>query len=258
MPNAYKKQLKDKNGDYIYPVIAEGGTAMSEGDYRLDTYANADGIVVPSGANLNTLEYLKVGKYVCKTDAIAGSIVNRPGTTVAWTMTVKNPLDNTHDDETARGYVYRVREVTNRYGSKWVQSVESGATAGSFTYSAWRFVTMQPISNTYNITANSALVSAINTKAVNFSGMFAQVDLDLTLTATGAQNYIALVYGLPKPLQGCCFTGLIWNSNQELPAAGADSYCSLQVNGEGTLYIKKRYTTTAGMRLRVTLSYITV
>lgn len=140
MVKAYKKQLIDENGDYVYPVIAEGGAAMSEEDYRLDTYANADGIVVPSGADLNTLEYLKVGKYMCKTDAIAGSIVNRPDTTLAWTMTVKNPLDNTHDDETARGYVYRIREVTNRYGSKWVQSVESGATAGQFTYGAWKFI----------------------------------------------------------------------------------------------------------------------
>ena len=179
MPNAYKRQLKDKNGDYILPVLGTNNvetanitdnavttakingsavttakiadknvttakiadnavisTNIAKDTVRYIDFANGKATVIANSTNLNTVAMLKVGQYYINSDANAKTLVNAP-TASAFTMRVYNSLDAEMDNETTRTYVYRVREITDRFGYKWVQYAESGSTAGTFTYGPW-------------------------------------------------------------------------------------------------------------------------
>lgn len=91
---------------------------------------------IPNNADLNTLEYLAVGNYVCSTNTGAQSLSNCP-TDQAFRMEVYNATSTTYDDETTGTWRYRWRKITNLSGTSWYQSANSGSTAGQWTYYDW-------------------------------------------------------------------------------------------------------------------------
>ena len=94
------------------------------------------GTAIGSSKDLNTLDFIKVGKYYCSANATARTLSNCP-TTDAFMMEVYSPLSTTYDNETAKGYVYRLRKLTTFTGSMYIQMIDSDATAGNFTYRTW-------------------------------------------------------------------------------------------------------------------------
>lgn len=93
------------------------------------------------GTDLNQIDYVKVGNYYCKTDAVAKTLINVP-TQKAFMMTVSSPLSTSLDDETTGTWRYRVRTIYDYYGNQWVQQCSSGATAGVWTYGSWKKVVL--------------------------------------------------------------------------------------------------------------------
>ena len=95
------------------------------------------GTSIPAKANLNTIKYLKVGKYYCSLNVDAETITNCP-VNVAFSMEVFNPLGTNVDDEETKAYCYRIRILTEfNTGIQYVQYCNTGATAGSWTYASW-------------------------------------------------------------------------------------------------------------------------
>lgn len=95
------------------------------------------GTAIAANKDLNTKEFLVVGKYYCSTNATVATLSNCP-TNNAFMMEVFSPLNTTVDNEDTAPWVYRYRLLTEFNGRMWVQQANSGATAGTFTYGAWR------------------------------------------------------------------------------------------------------------------------
>jgi hypothetical protein len=118
----------------------QGGSDLTK-DLAVREFAT----LVPSGtritdnANLNTVDYLKVGNYACTSDASAKTIVNSP-TPFTFMMQVICPNLDTYDDETTTPWRYRLRIITDRLGNVYYQSSNSAGTAGVFVYGAWKQV----------------------------------------------------------------------------------------------------------------------
>ena len=90
--------------------------------------------IIPANANLNSIEYLRVGTYLCSNNTTVGTLSNCPVSS-AFIMKVYSPISATIDNEsTATGY--RVREIMNYQGTELIQCVAS-STAGSWTYYDW-------------------------------------------------------------------------------------------------------------------------
>lgn len=107
---------------------------------RTHTSLYPTGTSIPANADLNTIDYIKVGCYYCSKNADAKTLINCP-VQFAFMMEVLSPLSPTFDDETSENYVYRLRRITNyRTGKQYIQYIGSGATAGVFTYNEWKEV----------------------------------------------------------------------------------------------------------------------
>ena len=97
------------------------------------------GTAIAANKDLNTTEFLKVGKYYCSTNATVATLTNCP-TGTAFMMEVFSPLSTTIDNETTGTWVYRMRVITELDGDMWYQGCNSNATANNWTYGAWRRV----------------------------------------------------------------------------------------------------------------------
>lgn len=121
--------LTDEDG-YIY-------SAGEKVDMRFTRSLLPVGTSIPASANLNTIEYLKIGKYYCSLNADAKTIKNCP-VNVAFSMEVFNPLGTNVDDETTRDYTYRLRVLTQYdTGQQYMQFCRTNGTAGSWIYESW-------------------------------------------------------------------------------------------------------------------------
>lgn len=121
--------LTDEDG-YIY-------SAGEKVDMRFTRSLLPVGTSIPASANLNTIEFLKVGKYYCSLNADAKTIKNCP-VNVAFSMEVFNPLGTNVDDETTRDYTYRLRVLTQYdTGQQYMQFCRTNGTAGSWIYESW-------------------------------------------------------------------------------------------------------------------------
>lgn len=104
---------------------------------RLHTMLIPDGTrITVSGTDLNTLDFLRVGKYYCDLTATVKTLVNCP-VSMAFMMEVYSPLSTTIDDED-KAWIYRVRVVTDLYGNKWVQYCNKGAADSDWVYGTWK------------------------------------------------------------------------------------------------------------------------
>lgn len=97
------------------------------------------GTAIAANKDLNTVEFLKVGKYYCSTNATVATLTNCP-TGTAFMMEVFSPLSTTIDNETTGTWVYRMRVITELDGDMWYQGCNSNATANNWTYGTWRRV----------------------------------------------------------------------------------------------------------------------
>ena len=94
------------------------------------------GTAIAANKDLNTTEFLKVGKYYCSTNATVATLTNCP-TGTAFMMEVFSPLSTTIDNETTGTWVYRTRVITELDGDTWYQGCNSDSTANNWTYGTW-------------------------------------------------------------------------------------------------------------------------
>lgn len=122
--------------------IDNGGT-LSTDDTRINQIERYYRSLVPVGTrivandNLNTVDFLTVGKYYCSSDSTVATLTNCP-TTRAFMMEVFSVLSNTIDDEFTTTWCYRVRMITDYYGNIYIQRCSTGGTPGIWTYQAWQ------------------------------------------------------------------------------------------------------------------------
>ena len=107
-------------------------TAQSD---RLYEMLVPTGTAIPQNTNLNTLDYLKVGRYYCSANATVATLTNCP-TTQAFMMNVFSPLSTTIDNETGN-YVYRLRILTALNGDQYIQACNSNG-SGVMSYGTWK------------------------------------------------------------------------------------------------------------------------
>lgn len=132
--------------DYVDNAVAavnvkgEDGYVYSNGekvDMRFTRSLLPTGTEITSSANLNTLAYLRVGKYYCVKTATAKTLKNCP-TSEAFSMEVFNPLSVDVDDEETEDYVYRLRIITAyKTGIQYIQHASTGATPNKWTFDSW-------------------------------------------------------------------------------------------------------------------------
>jgi hypothetical protein len=126
--------------DKMAGLTDEEGYLYSNGekvDMRFTRSLLPVGTSIPASANLNTIEFLKIGKYYCSLNADAKTIKNCP-VNVAFSMEVFNPLGTNVDDETTRDYTYRLRVLTQYdTGQQYMQFCRTNGTAGSWVYESW-------------------------------------------------------------------------------------------------------------------------
>ena len=95
------------------------------------------GTYIPAKADLNTIQYLKVGNYYNSLTAETGTMKNCPSN-YAFIMYVLSPLSGTYDNENTSQWAYRLRIFVAYTGSSiFTQIVSSGSTAGNFNYGPW-------------------------------------------------------------------------------------------------------------------------
>lgn len=139
------------------------------------------GTAIPANADINTATYLKVGNYYCSKNADVTTLTNCP-TTLAFMMQVYNPLSTAIDNETTATWVYRLRKIMTHKGVEYYQFVNSGATAGTFTYGEW----IKTINDTDLATASKAGIVQIGDGIGISSGVIS--NSGVRSIATGSTN----------------------------------------------------------------------
>ena len=121
-------------------VKGDDGYVYSNGDkvdMRFTQSLLPTGTEITANSDLNTLKYLRVGRYYCILNASAKTIKNCP-TTDAFTMEVYNPVGVNVDDEEENDYVYRLRVITAyKTGIQYIQHASTGATPNVWTFDSW-------------------------------------------------------------------------------------------------------------------------
>lgn len=146
LPSAYlsvdiaRSSQVNEVGSKVDSILGEDGYLYSNGekiDMRFTRSLLPIGTSIPAKANLNTKEYLKIGKYYCSLNNDAKTITNCP-VNVAFSMEVFNPLGTNVDDEDTREYTYRMRVLTQYdTGQQYMQFCRTSGTPGSWTYDSW-------------------------------------------------------------------------------------------------------------------------
>lgn len=164
-------------------VKGEDGYVYSNGekvDMRFTRSLIPVGTSIPANANLNTVAYLKVGKYYCSQNVDAKTITNCP-TTSAFSMEVFNPLSPVVDNETTDPYVYRIRILTvYNTGVQYIQYATVGSTVNKWTYNSWYVVPRSPFTlNSNKKGGSAALGSATQGVYINAEGTFVKMTYTL-------------------------------------------------------------------------------
>lgn len=150
---------KEGNGVAFGKVAEQGNLldiAWNIKNNSVPTLLGGLGQPIPAKANLNTLEFITPGNYVCALNDTAKTLVNSP-TVYAFNMQVSNCLDTWTNVQTG-SYMYLIRKITNLDGNIWVQYVRKEG--GDWRYTGWRmivdtgscrdYVIEQGISNDWN------------------------------------------------------------------------------------------------------------
>lgn len=161
-------------------VKGDDGYVYSNGekvDMRFTRSLIPVGTNIPAKANLNTVEYLKVGKYYCSLNADAKTITNCP-TANAFMMEVFNPLSTVVDNEVDSTYVYRIRILTEySTGIQYVQYCTVGSTVNKWTYDSWYVCPRTKFTlNSNKNDGSAALGSASQGVYINSEGTFVKMN----------------------------------------------------------------------------------
>lgn len=132
----YKKPLYDKDGNQIYPISKIEPSDMDSVYGREIRMLIPDGTEIPANTDLNTADYLRVGKYYCKNNANASTLTNSP-TSRAFMLEVFCVLSPVIDDEATNDWCYRLRIITTYEGDRYVQTCNTSGTVGVWTYNSW-------------------------------------------------------------------------------------------------------------------------
>ena len=171
-----KANTDGSNATGTWPITAQSANSLSED--RLYNKLVPSGWSIGANVNLNSVNYIKVGKYYCSSNTTAATLKNCP-ISVAFMMEVYSPLSTTIDNESTSTYVYRIRKITQyNTGLQFIQYVYSGATKGSFTYNTWRLIPMSPvvIDTTDMNGSNMKLGGSVEPIYINSSGYFEKCD----------------------------------------------------------------------------------
>lgn len=106
-------------------------------DKRLLLELIPDATGIDAEADLNTIKYLNVGKFVITTDAGVLKLKNCPARK-AFTMWVFSPLHDIVDRESTGTWQYRVREIRTYEGDIYIQSAYVTDKVGNWQYSSWK------------------------------------------------------------------------------------------------------------------------
>ncbi len=164
---AATKAISDQNGrqiDRIYCSMIPFGTT------------------VPANANLNTVTYMKVGNYFCSANATVATLTNCPSTS-AFMMQVYTPLSTTIDNESTGTWVYRLRKLMTYTGDEYIQYCYVGATAGTWSYGAWKKVVKSEDLSSYAPKSHNHDNEGLSPRAIELKG------------ASGHGGYIDFHYG---------------------------------------------------------------
>jgi len=180
----------DNTSDINKPVSAAQATAILDAKTK-DVSGNAFqrvfcsmipyGTSIPANADINTTTYLKVGNFYCSKNADVATMTNCP-TTMAFMMQVYSPLSTTIDNETSKTWVYRLRKIIDHKGNEWYQSVNSGGTAGTFTYNAWQKILKD--TDTATTSKNGAMSKDMVTKLNGIAAGANKTTVDSVLSAS--------------------------------------------------------------------------
>ena len=134
------------------------------------------GTYIPAKADLNSIEYIKVGNYYNSSNAESGTIKNTPiQYNNAFIMYVLSPLSEVYDNESTGQWVYRIRIFVEYTGNAiFVQNVSAGSTPGNFTYGPWVKMT-----NSNDLAAVSNKSAKYTLAASKWSGSSAPYTYDL-------------------------------------------------------------------------------
>lgn len=164
-------------------VKGEDGYVYSNGekvDMRFTRSLIPVGTSIPAKANLNTVAYLKVGKYYCSLNVDAKTITNCP-TANAFMMEVFNPLSTVVDNEVDSTYVYRIRILTEySTGIQYFQYCTVGSTVNKWTYDSWYVCPRTKFTlNSSKNDGSAALGSATQGVYINAEGTFVKMSYTL-------------------------------------------------------------------------------
>lgn len=105
-------------------------------DMDLVVPLNAQGSRIPANADLNTIEYLKIGNYYCPYTSDAGTIKNCP-VSEAFRMEVYSILEQTPNESAP--WANRLRKLTTVVGEQYIQHCYNSNNT-EFTYKDWIYV----------------------------------------------------------------------------------------------------------------------
>lgn len=146
-------------------IVDEEGYLYSNGekvDMRFTRSLLPVGTSVPANANLNTIPYLRIGKYYCSQNVDAKTVKNCP-VNMAFSMEVFNPLGTNVDDETTADYTYRLRVLTPYdTGIHYTQCCRTSGTPGTWTYDSWYVTPRSKFALASSKNDGSAAIGATN------------------------------------------------------------------------------------------------
>lgn len=152
---------------------------------QLDRFTRAlvpFGTEIAANKNLNTLEFMKVQKFYCSTNATVATLTNCPTGGIAFMMEVFSPLSTTVDNEQT-AWCYRTRIITDLNGNMYVQSASSNGSA-VWSYGAWKRIAWKSeVDAKPNITMSSTDPGTGSTLAANnYIAVYGGSDASITTT----------------------------------------------------------------------------
>ena len=151
--------------EILSEIVDEEGYLYSNGekvDMRFTRSLLPVGTSIPANANLNTIEFLKIGKYYCSQNVNAKTVKNCP-VNMAFSMEVFNPLGTSVDDETTADYTYRLRVLTPYdTGIHYTQCCRTSGTPGEWTYDSWYVTPRSKFALASSKNDGSAAIGATN------------------------------------------------------------------------------------------------
>ena len=141
MADDKKMYFKNKAENIFIDDNTNVKTALDDKASKNHTHRTALSLVptgtnIPKNADLNTIDYIKVGCYYCGNNDTASTLKNCP-TNMAFMMEVYSPISKAYDNESTSKWTFRTRKIMTYDGHIFIQMVESGTTAGVFTYHPW-------------------------------------------------------------------------------------------------------------------------